>query len=308
MAGSWQEDFFERLVEASRQTGDARLATATVHPRKKTASYQHRQCERVECVFGGNRISGNEDSRVLVVECEPKRGTEIDQSCLRKELAEAGAGGEMRIDGAAIFVQYRWGYGRETPFPVHDGHQVDQATRWTIAALKVIFDHLERRQKVITASAPDQPAAGPPPDFTLAIEQYLEDILVAQWESLDWGADLEYLGRQVPCGTLGRIDILASDRASGDFVIIELKRDQTDDETIGQLSRYMGWAAEHKAAPEGVGVRGIIVVHELTPKLRAAALAHRNIEVFRYELKVALSRVEKTTKGTKITKGGSDEL
>jgi hypothetical protein len=291
MATSWQEDFFEKLVEASRQTGDARLATAMLRPRRKIASYEHPQCQRIECVFGGNQISGNEDSRVLVVECEPKRGTEIDESCLCKELAEAGAGGEMRINGAVIVVQYRWGYGRETPFPVHDGHQVDQATRWTIAALKTLFDHVERRQRVVTASAPDQPTGCAPPDFRLAIEQYLEDILVAQWNSLDWGADLEFLGRQVPCGTLGRIDILARDRATGDFVVIELKRDQTDDETIGQLSRYMGWAAEHKAAPQNVGVRGIIVVHELTPKLRAAVLAHRNIEVYRYELKVALSRV-----------------
>jgi len=291
MPGTWQDDFFERLVEASRQTGDARLATATLRPRKKIASYEHPQCQRVECAFGGNRISGNEDSRVLVVECEPRRGTEIDEPCLRKELADAGAGGEVRVDGAAIVVQYRWGYGRETPFPVHDRHQVEQVTRWAIVALKTIFDHLERRQRVVTASDSDQPTGSALPDFTLAVEQYLEDILVAQWESADWGADLEYLGRQVPCGTLGRIDILARDRATGDFVVIELKRDQTDDETIGQLSRYMGWAAEHKAAPQNVGVRGIIVVHELTPKLRAAALAHRNIEVYRYELKVALSRI-----------------
>ena len=66
MPASWQEDFFEKLVEASRQTGDARLATATLRPRKKIASYEHPQCQRVECCFGGNRISGNEDSRVLV--------------------------------------------------------------------------------------------------------------------------------------------------------------------------------------------------------------------------------------------------
>ncbi len=291
MAASWQEDFFEKLVEASRQTGDVRLATATLRPRKKIVSYEHRQCQQVECCFGGNRISGNEDSRVLVIECEPKRGTEIDESCLRKELADTGAGGDVRINGAVVAVQYRWGYGRETPFPVHDGHQVDQATRWAIVALKTLFDHLERRQKVVTASAPDQPNGCVPPDFRLAIEQYLEDILVAQWQSRDWGADLEYLGRQVPCGTLGRIDILARDRATGDFVVIELKRDQTDDEVIGQLSRYMGWAAQHKAATQGVGVRGIIVVHELTPRLRAAASAHRNIEVYKYDLTVALTRV-----------------
>ncbi len=190
-----------------------------------------------------------------------------------------------------MFVQYRWGYGRENPFPIQDPHQVEQAACWVLAALKALFDHLERRQKVVTPSAGDQPAGSSPADFTLAIEQYLEDILVAQWDSLDWAANLEYLGRQVPCGTLGRIDILARDRATGDFVVIELKRDQTDDETIGQLSRYMGWAEEHKAAPQGVGVRGIIVVHQITPKLRAAALAHPNIDVYSYQLTVALTRV-----------------
>lgn len=291
MPASWQEDFFEKLVEASRQTGDARLATATLRPRKKTASYQHPQLQRIECVFDGNRVSRNEDSRVLVVECNPKRGTEIDDSALCKELSDAGAGGEMRVNDGTLFIQYRWGFGRETPFPVHDRNQVEQATQWTVAALKVLFDHVERRQKVVTASALDQPTGCAPSDFTLAIEQYLEDILVAQWKSLDWGADLEYVGRQVPCGTLGRIDILAKDRATGDFVVIELKRDQTDDEVIGQLSRYMGWAAEHRAAAQGVGVRGIVVVHEITPKLRAAASAHRNIEIFKYELTVALGRV-----------------
>jgi hypothetical protein len=301
LAASWQEAFFGRLVEASRQTGDARLATATLRPRKKIASYEHAQCHRVECCLGGDRINGNENSRVLVVECEPRRGTEIDESCLRRELAEAGAGGEMRVNGATLVVQYQWGYGRETPFPVHNGHQVDQATRWTVTALKTLFDHLERRHRVITASDLDQPVGAPSADFRLAIEQYLEDILVAQWASLDWGADLEYLGRQVPCGTLGRIDILARDRATGDFVVIELKRDQTDDEVIGQLSRYMGWAAEHKAAAQVVGVRGIIVVHELTPKLRAAAIAHRNVQVYRYDLTVALTRVP-------VRKQNADEI
>ncbi len=290
MAASWQESFFERLVEASRQTGNARLATATVHPRKKTASYEHPQCQRVECAFDDNRISGNEDSQVLIVECEPRRGAEIDESALRKELSDAGAGGGMGIDDGLLFIQYRWGYGRETPFPVHDRRQVEQATHWTIAALKAIFAHLERRQKVVAASTADRPN-GCAPHYTVAIEQYLEDILVARWQSLGWAADLQYLGRQVPCGTLGRIDILAKSRATGDFVVIELKRDQTDDEVIGQLSRYMGWVVEHRAAQAGVSVRGIVVVHELTPRLRAAALAHSNLEIYKYEVTVALSQV-----------------
>ena len=39
MPRSWKEDFFENLVEASHAADDPRLATATLHRRKKTASY-----------------------------------------------------------------------------------------------------------------------------------------------------------------------------------------------------------------------------------------------------------------------------
>ncbi len=79
---------------------------------------------------------------------------------------------------------------------------------------------------------------------------------------LDWGAPLELLGRQEPCGEIGVLDTPARDRATGDFVAIELKRNLADDEVIGQLSRYMGWLKEH----------------------RAAALAHENVRLFTYEL------------------------
>ena len=59
MPHGWKEDFFEKLVEASHASGDARLATATQHPRKKTASYEHPQLRWLECVFDSNRTSGN---------------------------------------------------------------------------------------------------------------------------------------------------------------------------------------------------------------------------------------------------------
>jgi hypothetical protein len=43
MPPSWQEHFFEKLVAISHGEGDVRLATATLHRRKKTASFQHPQ-------------------------------------------------------------------------------------------------------------------------------------------------------------------------------------------------------------------------------------------------------------------------
>jgi hypothetical protein len=149
MAGSWQEDFFEKLVEASKRAGDPRLATATLHRRKKTASYEHPQLQWIECVFDSNRVSGNADSQVLVVECAPKRGTEIESAALKREFANAGINGDLKIDVDVLFAQYRWGFGRDAAFPVSDPRRVDEAAHWTIGVLKLFFDHLDRRREVI---------------------------------------------------------------------------------------------------------------------------------------------------------------
>jgi hypothetical protein len=288
MPQSWKEDFFEKLVEASHAAGDARLATAKLHPRKKIASYEHPHLQWLECVFDSNRTSGNQDSQVLVVECTARRGTEVDGPALKREFSAAGISGDLRIDSNLVFAQYRWGFGKDASFPVHDPRRVHEAIQWTHSVLKVLFDHLERRRQLI------KPAHGGTTetitDYALALEKYLEDLIVEQWESLPWAADLEYLGRQVVAEE-GFIDILAKDRSTGDFVVIELKRDQTDDEVVGQLSRYMGWAKERRAASAGMKVRGIIVPHEATPKLRAAASAHDNVNLYLYKLALALQSV-----------------
>jgi len=291
MPRSWQEDFFERLVTVSRQTGDPRLASAKLHPRKKTASFTHSEVSWIECVFDTNRISGNPNSQVLVVKCAAKRGTDVDGPLLERELKQAQIGGEVRIDESLVVLQYRWGYGHDEPFPLHEPRRVGEVIDWTHAALRLLFGHLDRQRNVVTVTTASGTETGAPVDFTLALEKYLEDLLVQGWDSLGWTTALQYLGRQVPCGDLGFIDILAKDRSTGDFVVIELKRDRSDDEVVGQLSRYMGWIKEHRAGPTGVRVRGIIVVHEFTLKLRAAAMAHENVQLYTYNLAIALHPV-----------------
>jgi len=286
MPRSWQEDFFDRLVAASRGAGDARLATAKSHRRKKIGSFAHPQASWIECAFDTNRITGNQQSQVLVVEIKPKRASEIDSAALAAEIKNAGVGGDAQIKDGLILLQYRWGYGQGETFPLDDPRRLQEAVNWVHAALRVVFDHLERRRHVVTASVSADTAA--PPNYTLALEKYLEDMLVEGLESLPWAASLQYIGRQVPCGDLGFIDILTQDRATGDFVVIELKRDKTDDEVVGQLTRYMGWIKEHRADPSGVGVRGIIVVHEVTPRLRAAVLSLANVELYNYRLAIDL--------------------
>ena len=63
---------------------------------------------------------------------------------------------------------------------------------------------------------------------------------------------------------IGRIDLLVKDKKTGSHVVIELKRNQSSDDTVGQILRYMGWIAEKK---NDSGVKGIIVAGKYDEKL-----------------------------------------
>jgi hypothetical protein len=69
-------------------------------------------------------------------------------------------------------------------------------------------------------------------------ELLLEDALVADLSILS--PQLMLIGRQIPTAYGKFIDILAMD-ASGDLSIIELKRDRTDREIVGQVLDYASW-------------------------------------------------------------------
>ena len=81
--------------------------------------------------------------------------------------------------------------------------------------------------------------------------------------------------------SIGKIDILAKDKKTKSYVVIELKKNQTSDDTIGQLSRYMGWVKEHK---KDEGVKGIIVAGKFDEKLKYAKTMVPNSEAFLYEV------------------------
>lgn len=70
---------------------------------------------------------------------------------------------------------------------------------------------------------------------------------------------------------VGRSDLICMDE-NDDFVIIELKRGMTSDETIGQVLRYVGWAREN-LCEEGQKVSGWIVAGDYDEQLRLAASA-----------------------------------
>ncbi len=129
-----------------------------------------------------------------------------------------------------------------------------------------------------------------------ALEAHLEEFIAHNWSKISWGSDLELYqegdqtGQQSPAGTWS-IDFLAEDKKTKDFVVIELKRGQTSDATIGQVLRYIGWVKKNLAGPDQK-VRGIIVASEIDDALRYAASGLPNISVKTYAVTFSLQAVE----------------
>jgi len=91
-------------------------------------------------------------------------------------------------------------------------------------------------------------------------------------------------GRQFAIPDIGgRIDLLTMDMDTDDLVVIELKRDRPERETVAQVWEYVSWVHEHLAT-EGQEVKGIICVWEATERLLLATRHLPGVEVFHYDV------------------------
>jgi hypothetical protein len=132
-------------------------------------------------------------------------------------------------------------------------------------------------------------------DSEFALEMHLEEFLDRNWGNIDFGSRLEkyqaedQTGRQFPAGTWS-IDFLCVDTASGDFVVLELKRGKTSDATVGQILRYIAYVKKKLAKP-GQSVRGIIIAKEIDEALRYAIEPVPDITVLTYRVDFKLSPI-----------------
>lgn len=128
-----------------------------------------------------------------------------------------------------------------------------------------------------------------------ALEAHLEEFIDQNWRRINFGSELiryeveDQNGRQFPAGTWS-IDFLCTDKASGDFVVIELKRGKSSDSTVGQVLRYIGWTQQNLAKPQQ-NVRGIIIAKEVDDALRYAVMGLRNVSILTYQVDFKLSVV-----------------
>lgn len=119
------------------------------------------------------------------------------------------------------------------------------------------------------------------------MESQLEDFLIENWDKTELGKhydlieeDGELRSQQYRTG-IGVIDILVQDKGTKQLVVIELKKSQTSDDTVGQLTRYMGWLEEHKT--NGKPTKGIIIAPRYDERLHYALKKLKDVEVYLIE-------------------------
>jgi len=138
----------------------------------------------------------------------------------------------------------------------------------------------------------DELTSHPYSNGEFAYEADLRNYLAKNLASLEEGLRLYdeegITGIEFPVG--GRyIDILATDY-SGGLVVIELKVSRGYDRVVGQLMRYVAWIKKNLAEKDQ-RVRGIIVAREISEDLILACSLVPDVELFEYQLSLALRRV-----------------
>jgi hypothetical protein len=126
------------------------------------------------------------------------------------------------------------------------------------------------------------------------LEKHLQDFLHDNWDTTELGhhweiysEDDEEVGVEYDTHTVGRIDILAKHKHDPRWLVVELKRNQTSDATVGQVLRYVGWVEKHKAQP-GEMVEGLVIAHEVDKSIKYAISVIPNVRLMLYEVEFRL--------------------
>lgn len=134
------------------------------------------------------------------------------------------------------------------------------------------------------------PVGASPPSLRFGLERQLHNFMADNWSELQLGHDWDLyeqqgdiVGVEFNTKTVGRIDLLAKHKVEPAWLVIEIKKDQTSDETVGQVLRYMGWVADG-LAEENEEVRGIIVAYSGDDRIKYALKHTQNVSLACYKI------------------------
>ena len=125
---------------------------------------------------------------------------------------------------------------------------------------------------------------------SFGLERHLHNFMIDNWEKLELGKnwDLyeklgEVVGYEFNTNEIGKIDLLARHKTEPRWLVIELKRHQSSDDTVGQVLRYMGWVKKNLAS-EKDKVEGLIIAREADAKIKYALMNTINVGLMCYRV------------------------
>lgn len=140
---------------------------------------------------------------------------------------------------------------------LRDALQIDL---WVLDALWWYLDQEGQPDNGGESNQPNGPSEG---IHQFGLERHLHEFLRDNWDHIELGKEWsiyqepgdEEAGYEYPCD-VGRIDLLDRHKTKPRWLVIELKRNQTSDQTVGQLLRYIGWVKQHLAEGDEIVARG----------------------------------------------------
>jgi restriction system protein len=171
-----------------------------------------------------------------------------------------------------------------------------QNSTGSIGTVSNVTKHAKEIDALIAGNAPptiistDETVEDP---TNFALEKHLEDFLVQNWKQTEFGKnydiyeeDGELVGKQYQTDT-GNMDILAISKDKKELLVVELKKGRASDAVVGQILRYMGYAAQELAEP-GQVVKGVIIALEDDIRVRRALAMTQGIQFYRYQVNFKL--------------------
>jgi hypothetical protein len=257
-----------------------------------------------------NRRSVRQGDQVVFYAAKPDQAF-VGTACLASDCVELKAEEQSKLSHGSAYFTAKYGVRLDTIELWQKQHRmaelapslkfVTNPTQWWThlqGGIRQVeeSDYAAIVSGFISTEAPNRTSEEIVAQGLFALEAHLEEFIAHNWSKISWGAALEIYregeqtGRQYPAGTWS-IDFLAIDAKANELVVIELKRAQTSDATVGQVLRYINWVKKNLAV-SNQKVRGIIVASEVDEALRYAASYLPNVSVKTYAVTFSLHAVE----------------
>lgn len=182
----------------------------------------------------------------------------------------------------------------------HRYREVDRILGKLAAALKIDLWTLDALWWRIRSpfdgddEVPDDEAETEDVAHRFGMERHLQEFLRDNWDRTSLGKEWKLheehnepdAGYEYPC-SVGRIDLLARHRKDGAWLVVELKRNQSSDQTVGQVLRYMGWVRKN-LAQAGERVEGLVIAREADDSIKYALSTVPDVRLQLYEVEFRL--------------------